>query len=40
LLMEVRENAERVVSECEIPFLSQEIRQKNHIPDDDSDVPF
>jgi hypothetical protein len=40
LLMQVRENAERVVSEWEIPFLSQENRQKNHIPDDDSDVPF
>jgi hypothetical protein len=50
-LIQVRENAEAVLRvdwdkhlrESEIPFLGddiQEIRQKNHIPDDDSDVPF
>jgi hypothetical protein len=43
LLIRVRENAEAVVSEWNIPWnedKNQELRQKNNIPDDDSDVPF
>jgi hypothetical protein len=43
LLISVSENAEAVVSEWHIPWNEdkyQELRQKNNIPDDDSDVPF
>jgi hypothetical protein len=43
LLTAVRENAEAVVGEWEIPWDGgefQKVRQNNRVPDDDSDVPF
>jgi hypothetical protein len=48
LLISVRENAEAVLNEWGdvmgeskmTPFMSQEMRKKHNIPDDDSDCPF